>query len=115
MKKALACAIVAIGLVLGSGGAAMAGETTGTGGDAQGAANASSACAFSGLDVADVDEGNPFPEANDDAVTVRGNQAPAGMERFHGVQSYGSIVRAGGKGMAPSPGEACRGNVEFGE
>ena len=30
------------------------------------------------------------------------------------VQSYGRWVSHGFKGVLPSPGDACRGNVEFG-
>jgi hypothetical protein len=38
------------------------------------------------------------------------HQAPGGVERYHGVQSYGMFVRAGLKGFVPSPGEACNGS-----
>ena len=65
-----------------------------------GAQNASSACAFSGQDLPDAEENQP-PEFNDDFVTDQ-----------H-VQSYGRWVSHGFKDAVPSPGEACRGTVEF--
>lgn len=98
MKKTMMTCALALGLVLGSGGAAMAGEYDGRGGDIRGGDNAHSACHFSGRDLPDDVEGNP-PGFDDDDVTG-GN-----------VQSYGMLVKAGAKGMAPSPGEACRGNI----
>ena len=52
---------------------------------------------------------NP-PGFDDDTLAARGNQSPAGQARYHGVQSYGSFVKAGLKAMVPSPGQACRGN-----
>jgi hypothetical protein len=109
MNKSMVGLIVAAGIVLGSGGAAMAAEVNGNGDPVPGAHNAHSECAFSGLDTADALEMNP-PGFDDDAIAVRGNQSPAGVDRYHGVQSYGTIVRAGGKATAPSPGMACRGD-----
>ncbi|MEV4687171.1 hypothetical protein [Microbacterium sp. LWH3-1.2] len=117
MKKVLACAVVAIGLVLGSGGAAMAGEVNGNGDDTPiaGHDTAASICAFSGLDTADSIEGViPFP---DDTLALRGNQSPAGNDRHHGVQNYGMFQRPLAKEMGidelvPSPGAECRGNLE---
>ena len=101
MKRAVIGCIVALGLVVGGGaGAAFAGETNGKGEPIPGAHKASSACAFSGQDLPDSIENNP-PGFDDDNA--------------QGVQSYGQIVRAGGKAFAPSPGVACRGNVEFPE
>ena len=47
-------------------------------------------------------ENNP-PGFDDDAIT--GGRA----------QSYGQFVKAGLKAFVPSPGEACRGNVDFEE
>ncbi|KJL47515.1 hypothetical protein RS84_02309 [Microbacterium hydrocarbonoxydans] len=99
MKRSVIGCALALGLVLGGGGAAFAGETTGNGGDVPGAGHANSACAFSGQDLPDSVEGNP-PGFDDDAVT--GGH----------VQSYGMYVRADMKGMVPSPGMACRGGVE---
>ena len=99
---ALSCGAV----VTATGGTALAGEYTGNGGYPQGPANANSVCAYSGLDRADSIEGNP-PGFNDDAVAVRGNQSPGGVDRYHGVQNYGDYVRAGLKGDVPSPGTAC--------
>lgn len=110
MKKTLACAAVTVVLVLGSGGAAMAGETRGNGDPNDNNGNPHSACHFSGLDVSDETEGNP-PGFDDDWAGERGNQSPGGEDRYHGVQSYGSFVSSGAKDLVPSPGEACRGNV----
>ena len=101
MKRAIIGCIVAFGLVLGGAGAAFAGETNGQGNPIPGAQNASSACAFSGRDLPDSIEGNP-PGFNDDFVTDGR------------VQSYGKYVSHGLKGVVPSPGDACRGNVDFG-
>ena len=117
MKKVLACAVVAIGLVLGSGGAAMAGEVNGNGEETPiaGHDTAASICAFSGLDTADSIEGViPFP---DDMLALRGNQSPAGVDRHHGVQNYGMFQRPLAKELGidelvPSPGQECRGNHE---
>lgn len=96
MKKAVIGCALALGLVLGGGGAALAGETTGNGGAVPGAGHSNSECSFSGRDLPDDIEGNPLG-FDDDAVT--GGH----------VQSYGMFVRAGLKGMVPSPGLACRG------
>jgi hypothetical protein len=106
MKKALACAIVAVGLVLGGGGAAMAGEVNGNGDDIPAPGKASSECVFSGQDTVDSVENNP-PGFDDDMLGMRGNQDKG----YKGVQSYGVFVKAGLKAMVPSPGMACRGNL----
>ncbi|MFD5213507.1 hypothetical protein [Microbacterium sp. NPDC058345] len=103
MKKMTIGAALALMLVLGGGSAAMAGEYTGNGGDTPGGDRAQSACHYSGRDLPDDVEMNPVPAADDDMIT--GGH----------VQSYGQYVRAGLKGMVPSPGEACRGNVTFEE
>lgn len=103
MKRVTIGCIVALGLVLGGASAAQAGETTGNGRPVPAPDHASSACAFSGQDLPDAIEGNPDPAFDDDFVT--GGH----------VQSYGQFVRAGLKAMVPSPGVACRGNVEFEE
>jgi hypothetical protein len=100
MKRITIGCIVALGLVVGGAGTAYAGETNGKGEPIPGAHNASSACAFSGQDLPDEIENNP-PGFDDDAVAI------------HGAQSYGQYVAAGLKDFVPSPGEACRGNVEF--
>jgi hypothetical protein len=54
----------------------------------QGPAHANSICSFSGL-----------------------NDTPDDPEEGGQVQSYGQIVRAGGKAFVPSPGEACNGHL----
>ena len=101
MKRAAIGCIVALGLVVSGGaGAAFAGEYNGNGDPIPGSQKANSACAFSGRDLPDDVENNP-PGFDDDAVT--GGH----------VQSYGQFVRAGLKGAVPSPGDACRGGVEF--
>jgi hypothetical protein len=102
MKRLALGFIVAFGLVLSGAGAASAGETNGNGDPIPGAANASSACAFSGQDLPDSIEGNP-PGFDDDFVTDGR------------AQSYGKFVSHGLKDVVPSPGEACRGNAEFEE
>ena len=99
MKRVLIGCIVGLGLVLGGAVPAQAGETNGNGDPIPGAHNASSACAFSGQDLPDAEENQP--NIPDDFVT--GGH----------VQSYGKWVSHGFKGVLPSPGEACRGNVEF--
>lgn len=100
MKKTMIGAALGLMLVLGSSGAAMAGEYNGQGGDIKGGDKAHSACHFSGRDLPDDVEMNPLPELDDDMVTDG-----------H-VQSYGQYVAAGLKDMLPlSPGENCRGNV----
>lgn len=111
MKKIVIGFIAALGLVLSTGGAAMAGEVNGNGDSIPGAQNASSECAYSGQDTADAIEGNP-EGFDDDTLAMRGNQAPAGVARYHGVQNYGIFIKAGLKAMVPTPGQACRGNAE---
>ncbi|HET8779159.1 MAG TPA: hypothetical protein VF000_11470 [Agromyces sp.] len=102
MKRITIGCVVALALVVGGGGAAFAGETGGHGQPVPGADRANSACAFSGRDLPDAIEGNPTPAQDDDFVT--GGH----------VQSYGQWVRGGFKSAVPSPGDACRGGVEFG-
>jgi len=109
MKRVMSVCALTAGLVLAGAGAASAGEVNGKGDPIPAPGNASSECVFSGLDTADSLEGNP-PGFDDDALAVRGNQSPGGVDRYHGVQSYGMFVRAGLKEFLPSPGEACRGN-----
>jgi hypothetical protein len=112
MKKiALGCLVVA-GLVFGSGGAAMAGETRGNGDPNENSGQPRSACYFSGIDAPDEIELAEEPEGMpDDDIGMRGSQ----KKGYHGVQSYGAVVAAGFKDFAPSPGEACRGNAVFEE
>lgn len=96
MKKTMLTCALALGLVLGSGGAALAGEYTGGGNDNRGGDNSHSECSFSGRDLPDAVEGNPAGFDDDD---VTGGH----------VQNYGMFVKAGMKGVMPSPGVACRG------
>jgi hypothetical protein len=107
MKRITIGCVVALGLVLGGGGAAFAGENGGHGQPVPGADNANSACAYSGRDLPDGTgpgfENNEHPELEDDDFVTGGH-----------VQSYGQWVRGGFKGVVPSPGDACRGGVEFG-
>lgn len=102
MKRVVIGCIVALGLVVGSGGAAFAGEYTGNGRTVPAPSHAHSLCAFSGQDLPDSIEGNP-PGFDDDFIT--GGH----------VQNYGMFVKHGMKSMAPSPGVACRGNSTFEE
>ena len=102
MKRVLMTLVVAAGLTVGGTMSAQAGETNGNGDPIPGAHNASSACAFSGQDLPDAEENNP-PGFDDDFVT--GGH----------VQTYGKYVSHGLKAFVPSPGDACRGNVEFEE
>jgi hypothetical protein len=110
MKKVLACAVVAIGLVLGSGGAAMAGEVNGNGDDIGAPENAASECVFSGLDTADDIEGTGPEGLGDDVFAERGNQ----KHGYHGVQNFGmfrSDPVAKEFVVGFNPGMACRGNM----
>ena len=109
MKRFVGSCAVAVGLVLAGAGAASAGEVNGNGDDIPAPTNASSECVFSGQDTADSIEGNP-EGFDDDALAMRGNQSPGGVDRYHGVQSYGIFVRAGLKAVVPSPGMACNGS-----
>lgn len=108
MKRLMGSCALAAGLVLSVSGVAHAGEVNGNGQDIPAPTHAASECVFSGLDTADSLEGNP-PGFDDDALAVRGNQSPGGVDRYHGVQSYGTFVRAGLKDVVPSPGMACNG------
>ncbi|AEG42871.1 hypothetical protein [Isoptericola variabilis] len=106
MKRVLITSVTVLGLVVGGAAAAQAGETNGRGDPIPGAHTASSACAFSGQDRLDALENQP-PEFNDDHLY--------GFRERGRVQSYGMYVKNGLKGVVPSPGIACRGNVEFEE
>ena len=109
MKRVSAACVIALGLVLGSGGAAMAGEVNGNGDDIPGAGNAASECAFSGLDTADDIEGTGPEGQGDDEFAKRGNQ----KHGYHGVQNFGmfrSDPVAKQFVVGFNPGMACRGN-----
>ena len=110
MKRVMSLSAVVAGLVLATAGTASAGEVTGNGKPTPAPGNAASECVFSGLDTLDSVEQNPLPELDDDALAERGNQSPGGVDRYHGVQSYGIFVRAGFKEFLPSPGQACNGS-----
>ena len=111
MKRLMIICVATATLVLSGAGAANAGEVNGNGDVVPGAFNASSECAFSGLDTLDSIE-DPMMEFNDDRFALRGNQSPGGVDRHHGVQSYGAIVSRvpGAKAFLPSPGQACNGS-----
>jgi hypothetical protein len=98
MRKALVMCVATAGLVLGSAGAASAGEYNGKGEPVPGGVNGKSECSYSGRDIPDDVENNP-PGFDDDLLAIRG------------VQSYGQLVSQGLKGFLPSPGMACRGNL----
>lgn len=104
-------------LIVVSSASAFAGEVTGNGTPTQGPAHSNSICVFSGLDTQDMPDGTeePDPEGNfDDDAAERGNQSPGGVDRYHGVQSYGILVAAGiPKEFLPSPGMACNGHTGF--
>jgi hypothetical protein len=102
LKRVVITFAVALGVTVGGAMSAHAGEYDGKGDPVPGAHMASSACAFSGRDLPDEIENNP-PGFDDDAVT--GGH----------VQSYGILVSHGLKAAFPSPGVACRGNIEFHE
>ena len=91
LKRLVLVPVAAGALVLVGLSPASAGETTGNGKPAQGAAHANSICAFSGQ--------NDEPEA----------EFPEGGR----VQNYGQLVRAGLKSMVPGPGVACHGHSGF--
>lgn len=101
MKRVAIGCIIALGLALGGGLSAQAGEINGNGDPIPGAHNAHSICAFSGEDLPDDQENQP--NMPDDFVTDG-----------H-VQNYGKYVSHGLKGVVPSPGVACRGNGGFEE
>ena len=109
MKRLIEISAVAAGLVLATAGTASAGEVTGNGKPTPAPGNAASECVFSGQDTVDTVEPNP-EGFDDDALAMRGNQSPGGVDRYHGVQSYGIFVRAGLKDVVPSPGMACNGS-----
>ena len=97
MRKTLVAALLCSSIVGVSAGSALAGEYNGKGEPVPGGKTGKSECSYSGKDVDDAVEGNP-PGFDDDDITAVGNTR---------VQSYGMIVRIGGKAGAPSPGFAC--------
>ena len=101
MKRLAAVSICTLALVLGGSASAHAGEYTGKGQPVPGGENGKSACSYSGRDVPDSVEGNPFPFLDDDVLTSQRNS----------TQTYGLFVSLGLKAMVPSPGQACRGNA----
>jgi len=88
VSRVLAVSLGSAALVAMGSAPASAGEVTGTGAPAQGAAHAKSICAFSGL--------------NDDTAEEPGR-----------TQSYGQLVRIGLRGVVPGPGVACNGHTGF--
>ena len=101
MKRIAAVCVCTVSLVLGGAATAHAGEYNGKGEPVPGGENGKSACSYSGRDIPDSVEGNPFPFLDDDALTSQRNF----------TQSYGLYVSLGLKDIVPSPGEACRGNA----
>jgi len=83
IKKITVTCFAALALVVAGAGAASAGEITGNGKTTPAPQKAASLCVFSGL--------------NDERTAEEPGR----------TQSYGQIVRAGGKAFAPSPGVAC--------
>ena len=112
MKRWIEISAVAAGLVLATAGTASAGEATGNGKPTPAPGNAASECVFSGQDTQDASarrhRGATRPMFDDDALAVRGNQSPGGVDRYHGVQNYGIFVRAGLKDVVPSPGDGVQ-------
>ena len=109
MRRIAVISLMALGLVVGSGSAAFAGETTGNGQPSPSQGKSASLCSYSGQDVPDSVENNE-PEFDDDWNTNPGKKetaVPSGTL----VQNYGQIVAAGGKGASPSPSDLCRGNL----
>jgi hypothetical protein len=80
------CAIAVAGLGVGPANAANTPDNA-QGQVERGPAHANSICSFSGL-----------------------NDVPLDPEEGGRVQSYGQIVRQGGKAFVPSPGELCNGH-----
>jgi hypothetical protein len=100
VKKTMLRAVVGSSLcavaLVGTAGAASAGEITGNGKFKT--VNANSLCAYSGQ--------------NDGYHDPTHQEGPEDTGR---VQSYGQIVRAGGKAFAPSPSIGCNPNRGFPE
>ena len=99
MKRALAIAFCASAVVSVPAAAASAGEITGTGKPAQGAAHAHSICAFSGLEDGD---GAGFP----------GPGAAPPQNWGHSKQLYGATP-AERKASGFQPGDSCNGHSGF--
>ena len=93
-KVTMATAVCAVALVGAGGGAALAGEVTGSGESTGGPTHANSICVFSGL--------NDDPDAPLDGS---GPNGPGGV-----AQAYGQDVKLGLiDPHAFNPGDACRG------
>jgi hypothetical protein len=93
-KVTMATAVCAVALVGAGGGAAFAGEVTGSGESTGGPTHANSICVFSGL--------NDDPDAPLDGS---GPNGPGGV-----AQAYGQDVKLGLiDPHAFNPGDACRG------
>jgi hypothetical protein len=90
IMRLFAACVGSLALVALGSGAASAGEVNGNGQPTSGPDHAHSICVFSGL--------NDTPDD-----PIEGGR----------VQSYGQIVKAGGKSFVPSPGEACNGHTGF--
>ena len=103
VKTLAAATLCAPLLIIAGAGAASAGEIAGPPRDGFATGKwtpiasytANSICAFSGLN----------------AYHPAGDGMPAKEPAFPTVQNYGAIVAAGGKAMAPSPGDACNGHT----
>lgn len=90
LTRVIAVGLGSAALVVASSASAFAGETTGNGKTTQAPSHSNSICSYSGL--------------NDDQTEEPGR-----------TQSYGQLVKAGLKGVLPSPGVACNPNTEFEE
>ncbi len=90
VSRMVAAGVGSVALVIAGSASASAGEVTGNGKATQAPAHSNSICSYSGQ--------------NDDP-----NEPGEGGR----VQSYGQVVKAGGKAFAPSPGAACNGRTGF--
>ena len=107
--------VIALGLVLGSGGAAMAGEVNGNGDDIPGRGQRRARmCAFSGLDTPDAIEnptGSARPENQCDDVLRDARQPEARATTASRTTACSSRRRSQSIRRRVNPGMACRGNV----
>lgn len=90
LSRVVAAGLGSVVLVAASATSAFAGEVTGNGKPTQAPSNSNSLCSYSGQ--------------NDDLAEEPGR-----------VQSYGQIVKAGGKAFVPSPSVGCNPNRGFEE
>lgn len=95
MKRVFGVTACCSALVFATAGVASAGEITGNG--TLKTVQANSWCAYSG---------------QNDGYHIPSHQE--GPDDTGRVQSYGQIVRAGGKAFAPSPGQSCNPNGPMG-